>query len=232
MAVVLHFLAVVVVTLMPALGVRAATDELMAERVLGNPDAPVTIIEYSSLTCPHCADFHVHTLPKLKAAYIDTGKVRLIFRDFPLDPRALSAAMVARCVEPNRYFGFLEVLFRDQETWAVSDDPVRELKVRARLAQLSEAAFNACLANEELAKAITERAKRAHEQEGVRSTPIFFIGERTLRGAYPFEDFKSVIDAALDGGASQAPRQPDGGGQQEGAFSRMGQALKQWWRSE
>ncbi|HOT82466.1 exported hypothetical protein [uncultured Defluviicoccus sp.] len=231
MAAIVHFLAVFVVTLMPAFGVRAATDELMTERVLGAPDAPVTIVEYSSLTCPHCADFHIHTLPKLKAAYIDTGKVRFIFRDFPLDPRALSAAMVARCVEPNRYFGFLEILFRDQETWAISDDPVRELKVRAKLAQLSEAAFNACLANEELAKAITDKAKQAHEQEGVRSTPIFFIGDRTLRGAYPFEDFKTIIDAALDGAASPAPQKPDPG-QGEGIFSRMGEAVKRWWRSE
>ncbi|MDG4575648.1 MAG: DsbA family protein [Defluviicoccus sp.] len=231
MAAILQFLAVFVVALMPAFGVRAATDELMTERVLGAPDAPVTIIEYSSLTCPHCADFHIHTLPKLKAAYIDTGKVRFIFRDFPLDPRALSAAMVARCVEPNRYFGFLEILFRDQETWAISDDPVRELKVRAKLAQLSEAAFNACLANEELAKAITDKAKQAHEQEGVRSTPIFFIGDRTLRGAYPFEDFKTIIDAALDGAAAPAPQKPDPG-QSEGIFSRMGEAVKRWWRSE
>ncbi|VUX46885.1 DsbA oxidoreductase [Candidatus Defluviicoccus seviourii] len=231
MAAIVQFLAVFVVTLMPAFGVRAATDELMAERVLGAPDAPVTIIEYSSLTCPHCADFHIHTLPKLKAAYIDTGKVRFIFRDFPLDPRALSAAMVARCVEPNRYFGFLEILFRDQETWAISDDPVRELKVRAKLAQLSETAFNACLANEELAKAITDKAKQAHEQEGVRSTPIFFIGDRTLRGAYPFEDFKTIIDAALDGAAAPAPQKPDTG-QGEGVFSRMGEAVKRWWRSE
>ena len=231
MAAILQFLAVFVVALMPAFGVRAATDELMTERVLGAPDAPVTIIEYSSLTCPHCADFHIHTLPKLKAAYIDTGKVRFIFRDFPLDPRALSAAMVARCVEPNRYFGFLEILFRDQETWAISDDPVRELKVRAKLAQLSEAAFNACLANEELAKAITDKAKQAHEQEGVRSTPIFFIGDRTLRGAYPFEDFKTIIDAALDGAASPAPQKP-APGQSEGIFSRMREAVKRWWRSE
>lgn len=231
MAAIVQFLAVFVVTLMPAFGVRAATDELTTERVLGAPDAPVTIIEYSSLTCPHCADFHIHTLPKLKAAYIDTGKVRFIFRDFPLDPRALSAAMVARCVEPNRYFGFLEILFRDQETWAISDDPVRELKVRAKLAQLSETAFNACLANEELAKAITDKAKQAHEQEGVRSTPIFFIGDRTLRGAYPFEDFKTIIDAALDGAAAPAPQKPDAG-QGEGVFSRMGEAVKRWWRSE
>lgn len=232
MAVVLHFLAVVIVTLMPVLGVRAATtDELMAERVLGNADAPLTIIEYSSLTCPHCAEFHLKTLPKLKATYIDTGKVRLIFHDFPLDARALTAAMVARCVEPNRYFGFLEILFRDQETWAISDDPVRELKVRSRLAQLSETAFNACLANEELAKAITERAKRAHEREGVNSTPIFFIGDRTLRGAYPYEDFKTIIDAALDGTATPAPQKPDSDAP-KGVFSRMSEALKRWWRSE
>lgn len=230
MVALLRLIAVVIVVLWPVAHARATAEDLVRERVLGDPNAPVTIIEYSSLTCPHCAEFHRHTLPKIKSAYIDGGKVRLIFRDFPLDPRALTAAMVARCVDPNRYFGFLELLFRDQDAWMLSDDPVRELKVRAQLAQLPEAGFNACLANEELAKAITERAKRANQEEGVRSTPIFFIGERTLRGAYPFEDFKTVIDAALDG--SPAPARKDESAPAEGFFSRMGNALKRWWNAE
>src|SRR5712672_1410926 len=88
------------------------------DRVLGKADAPITIIEYASLTCPHCAHFEVDVLPKLKAKWIDTGKAKLVLRDFPLDEPALRAAMVARCAPPERFFGFIDALFQGQNAWA------------------------------------------------------------------------------------------------------------------
>src|SRR5262249_57342023 len=97
------------------------------DRILGKPDAPITIVEYASLTCPHCAAFERDTLPKLKTQYIDTGKVKLIYRDFPLDSRATLAAMIARCAPRDRYFGFVDAFFRSQDQWARSEDPVRSL---------------------------------------------------------------------------------------------------------
>ena len=94
------------------------TQAMLAERAMGSPSAKVAIIEYSSLTCPHCADFHRDVLPRIQQEYIDKGLMRYVPRDFPLDGRALAAAMIARCVPPDRYFAFLDMLFRDQQTWA------------------------------------------------------------------------------------------------------------------
>lgn len=182
--------------------------ELLADRSLGQETAPVTIIEYSSLTCPHCAQFHEDILPQIKSAYIDSGKARLIYRDYPLDPRAMAAAMVARCVDPGRYYGFLTLLFKDMQTWARSEDPVRDLKVRAQLAGLPPPEVDACLANQELAKGIEERAQGARREFGIDSTPSFVINGRLLRGAQGFADFRAAIEAALLGqkhGAATTP---------------------------
>ena len=99
---------------LPALSALPSVDAMLAERSLGSPTAKVTIIEYSSLTCPHCADFHRETLPQIREQYIDKGLVRYVVRDFPLEGRAMAAAMVAACVPPNHYFGFVDMLFRDQ----------------------------------------------------------------------------------------------------------------------
>lgn len=177
----------------------AGVAELLADRSLGQETAPVTIIEYSSLTCPHCAQFHEEILPQIKSAYIDTGKARLIYRDYPLDPRALAAAMVARCVDPGRYYGFIALLYKDLQTWARSDDPVRDLKVRAQLAGLPPPEVDACLANQGLAKGIEERAQNARREFGIDSTPSFVINGRLVRGAQGFPDFRAAIEAALLG---------------------------------
>lgn len=175
----------------------AANEQRLAERVLGNPAAPVTIIEYSSLTCSHCAAFHNETLPKIKAEYIDTGKAKLIFRDFPLEPRAAAAAMLARCVDPARYFAFLDLLFRDQKAWATAADPLAELKLRARLANLSDQDVDACLADKQLLQTLQDGRDKAAAQHKIQSTPSFLIDDRTVSGAAPYETFKQAIDAAL-----------------------------------
>lgn len=170
-----------------------------AETVLGDPKAPVTIIEYSSLTCPHCAAFHRDTLPKVKESYIDTGKVRFIYRDFPLGRLALAAAVVGRCVDPSRHFAFIDMLYRDQDAWSQSRDPIAELKVRAQLAGLSEQDFEACLDNKPLIQAIQQGAQEGQQQYGIDSTPSFIINGNKITGEQSFEAFSKAIEAALGG---------------------------------
>jgi protein-disulfide isomerase len=175
-----------------------SADDLLADRVLGDEAAPVLIVEYSSLTCPHCAAFHKETLPKIIMEYIDTGKARLIFRDFPFGPRAKFASMIARCVDPERYYGFLTVLFRDQEQWAGSAQFETDLRRLSRLAGLSEADFNACWKNQALLEGIERKAAEAGKEYGIESTPSFVINGEKITGAVPFEEFKTVIDKALE----------------------------------
>jgi len=170
---------------------------LLGDRVMGHADAPVTIEEFSSLTCPHCAAFHRETLPKIKKEYIETGKVKLIYRDFPLGALAMAAAMVARCGKPDRYFGFLEVLFRGQQSWATSEDPRKELGRVARFANIGKAEFEACLENEALLKGIQGLADDAETRFGIESTPTFLINGVKVAGPLPFEDFQTVIEEAL-----------------------------------
>jgi protein-disulfide isomerase len=169
-----------------------------AEHALGDPDAPVTIIEYASLTCPHCADFHTGVLPELKERYIATGKVRLIYRDFPLDQRALNAAVLAHCAGPDRYFGFLDVLFETQQSWARADDHLAALKRLGRLGGLSESQMDHCLADEALIDRILQTRLDAQDQHDISSTPSFVIDGRTLSGARSVEEFGALIDPLLD----------------------------------
>ena len=182
----------------PAAAGIATLEDAVAEKVMGRDDAPVTMIEYSSLACPHCAAFHRDVLPKIKETYIDTGKVRLVYRDFPLGGLALVAAMVARCGGRQKYFGFIEVLFRSQAQWSRSDDPRRELARVARFAGISQKDFEACLVNEPLMTDIRERAADAQQKFGIDSTPTFIIEGEKVVGARPFEDFRDVIEKALE----------------------------------
>ena len=176
---------------------RGPLGVLLGDRVMGHADAPVTIEEFSSLTCNHCAAFHRETLPKIKTAYIDTGKVKLIYRDYPLGALAMAAAMLARCGKPDLYFGFLEVLFRGQQSWAPSKDPRKELGRIARFANIGNAELEACLENEALLKGIQGRADDAQKRFGIESTPTFLINGVKVAGALPFEDFQTVIEEAL-----------------------------------
>lgn len=181
----------------PAAAGNVPLAEAVAEMAMGRDDAPVTMIEYSSLACPHCATFHRDVLPKIKETYIDTGKVRLVYRDFPLGGLALAAAMVARCGGRQKYFGFIEVLFRSQAQWSRSDDPRRELARVARFGGISQTDFEACLVNEPLMTDIRERAADARQKFGIDSTPTFIIDGEKIVGARPFEDFRDAIEKAL-----------------------------------
>lgn len=179
-------------------GARAAEpDALLPEMALGAADAPVTIYEHSSLTCGHCANFHTETLPQIKKTYIDTGKARLVFRHFPIGNLAYAAALLPYCAGPDRAFGFLEVLFRTQETWAASRDPLKELSKIARLGGMSAEDFEQCLGNQELFAAIRDRAQADAQTYGIEATPTFSIGGEQLVGNHPYDAFAKAIDDAL-----------------------------------
>jgi protein-disulfide isomerase len=170
-----------------------------ADPVLGNPDAPVTIIEYGSLTCPHCAEFDQKTFPALKANWIDTGKAKLVFRVFPLNHVDVGAAMVASCVPPDHYYDFIDAVYKSQGSWSRAADPVQAVASIARLGGgLSEDKAKSCLADKALEKSIVDQAYATSKSYGVESTPTFFINGAPMEpnGAQPIEVFDKVLTAA------------------------------------
>ena len=179
------------------LATRVRAEAVRGEIVLGDGNAPVTIIEYSSLTCPHCASFHRETLPGIKERYIDTGEARLVFRDYPLDQAAVMAAVLARCAGKERFFGFVDVLFRSQKTWARASDPREALERIGRLGGLSQSDMDACFADGELESSIYASRVDAAKEYDIRSTPTFIINGEMVVGAQPFERFAAVIDRIL-----------------------------------
>ena len=172
-------------------------EQLFADdRILGNADAPITIIEYSSLTCPHCAKFHKDTLPDVKDKWVETGKARIVYRHFPLDGLALRAAMVADCMDGERYFTFLDALFHGQKLWAQASDPVQALSQVAALAGLNGERFEACIEDESQANAILERRKHGETTYGIGSTPTFIVNGQKVEGAIGYEAFNEVLEEA------------------------------------
>jgi protein-disulfide isomerase len=182
---------------LPLVAARTA-GAAVEERVLGDPAAPVTIIEYASLTCPHCAAFHKDVLPALKERYIQPGKVKLVFRDFPLDQTALMAAVLAHCAGPERYFAFLDALFSTQQTWARAADPIAALKQIARLGGLSEDRADACLADGAMQDAVLQSRLDGERAHDIRSTPSFVIDGQTYSGGRGIDDLAAIIDPMLD----------------------------------
>ena len=162
------------------------------DHVLGDPKAPITIIEYASLTCPHCAAFEVLTLPDLKKKWIDTGKVKLVYRDFPLDQNAAKAAQIAECAGNDRYFAVIDLIFRGQPQWAAAADPVAEVGKSLRFAGLSADDVKACLANDKMADAVVADF-RGGESLGVNSTPTLFINGELYSGPRTNDDLDAVL---------------------------------------
>src|SRR5215468_10522620 len=162
------------------------------DHVLGDAKAPITLIEYASFTCPHCAHFHTQILPELKKKWIDTGKVKLVYRDFPLDQVAAKAAQIAECVPSDRYFGVIDLIFRNQPTWAAASDPIADLAKPLRIAGMGEKEIKECLANEAKANEVIADSKGG-EALGVNSTPTLFIDGQLYRGARSVEE----LDAAF-----------------------------------
>ena len=163
------------------------------DRILGNPEAPITIVEYASLTCPHCAHFANDVLPEIKKEWIDTGKAKLVLRDFPLDEPALRAAMIARCAPPERYYAFADTFFAAQEKWVRSNDYREALARLAKLGGMGQAEFDACIKNTELENKIVEGRLRATQELEVSSTPTFFVNGSKLSGAPTKEEFEKVL---------------------------------------
>jgi protein-disulfide isomerase len=163
------------------------------DRVFGKPDAPITIIEYASLTCPHCAHFAKDVLPKLKPKWIDSGKAKLVMRPFPLDEPALRAEMVARCAAPEKYYPLIHVLFETQESWATAKDWRGALEKTARLAGISKKDFDACLASKEVEDKVVQSRLLAATQLGVGSTPSFFINGNKFEGAPTEQAFEQAL---------------------------------------
>ena len=168
------------------------------EMAIGQKNAPLTIIEYASLGCSHCAKFHQETYPVLKKDYIDTGKVKLIFRDFPLGTPALAATMIARCSGPKRYFGFVEMFFRSQTQWSHAGDPLQALTKIARLGGMPPSDVQACMRNQKLLEYIQLQKKHAYEKDGINATPYFVIGTENLSGSLPYNQIKIIIERELN----------------------------------
>ena len=167
--------------------------------VLGSDKAPVTIIEYASMTCPHCAHFSQETYPELKKRYIDTGKVRFIFREFPLDALAAAGFMLARCAGKDKFLPIIETLFAKQQDWVVQQ-PIEPLKAIAKQFGFTEESFNQCLANQKVLDNIQAVRDRASEKLGVNSTPTFFINGKRLQGDVSIDAMAKEIDPYLKEG--------------------------------
>jgi protein-disulfide isomerase len=166
------------------------------DRILGKPDAPITIVEFASFTCPHCADFDANTLPKLKADWIDTGKARLVFKDFPLDPAAVRAAMLARCAPPEQFYPFVDALFHSQTTWATGGKVDVALGKIAKLSGMSDDQFAACMKDEAGQKRVLDSRLDAEQRYNIASTPTFFVNGVEIVGAQPYAEFQRVLSKA------------------------------------
>jgi protein-disulfide isomerase len=167
--------------------------------VLGSDKAPVTIIEYASMTCPHCAHFSTDTFPELQKRYIDTGKVRYIFREFPLDALAAAGFMLARCAGKDKFMPVVETLFAKQPEWMVQK-PIEPLKTIAKQFGFTEQSFDACLANQHVLDGIQEVRDRAAEKLGINSVPTFFVNGQKLTGDQSIDALAKVIDPYLKQG--------------------------------
>ncbi|MBX7145762.1 MAG: DsbA family protein [Alphaproteobacteria bacterium] len=164
---------------------------------MGNVNAPLVMIEYASLTCPHCAHFSKEVMPKIKETYIDTGKLRYVYRDFPLDGVALKASLLARCVAKDNYFNMIDALFSAQEQWTKAEDPVKGLKQFGRTAGLSEQDIDTCLADGQATNLIATRYKEASEKYGVHGTPSLVINGKLYSQISTFEQIDEVLKSLM-----------------------------------
>ncbi len=187
---------------LPALAQNVSVQDLsvqgpLGDVALGPEDAKVTIVEYASLTCSHCASFHKTTWPELKKRYIDTGKVRFVLREFPLDPLATAGFMLARCDGNDKYYPITDLLFEQQRNWAFVDKPLDALRGLMRQAGFSQEKFDACLKDQKLYDAVNAVKNRGMEQFNVDSTPTFFINGQRHPGSLSIDEIEKVIKPLL-----------------------------------
>jgi protein-disulfide isomerase len=174
----------------------------LGEKALGDPAAPVTMIEYVSMTCNHCGAFYKNTFALLKAKYIDTGKVYFILREFPLDPLALAAAMTAHCGPDDEYFAIIDDLFLNQEKWAYIEDPAPALVALLTPHGFTEESFSTCIKDQTIVEGIVEVAQRG-QALGVEGTPAFFINGEKYSGAMDMDRIDTVLAPLLEGAVTE-----------------------------
>lgn len=165
------------------------------EMAMGPETAKVVIVEYASASCPHCADFYKETFPALKKDYIDTGKIRFIFREFPHNDVAVAAFMLARCAPKEKYFPMIDMFFEQQDAWLQA--PLEGLQKIAQLAGMTKESFDACLKNQEVAKGILAVRDKASNEFGVTGVPTFFVNGEIMKGELSIEEFRKKIDPLL-----------------------------------
>lgn len=165
------------------------------EMAMGPDTAKVTVVEYASASCPHCANFYKETFPSLKKEYIDTGKIRFIFREYPHDQAAFAAFVLARCAPKEKYFPLIDMFFQQQDVWLQA--PREELQKIAQLAGFTKESFEACLKNEAVAKGILAVRDKATNEFGVQSIPTFFVNGEEIKGETKIEEFRKLIDPLL-----------------------------------
>ena len=191
-----------VLTSPPALAQNVAPADLAApgplgDVALGPADAKVTIIEYASMTCPHCAAFHRETWPELKKRWVDTGKVRFVLREFPLDPLATAGFMLARCDGENKYYPIVDLLFSQQRAWAYAERPLDALRQMMKQAGFSQEKFDSCLKDQKLYDAVNAVKNRGMDVFKVESTPTFFINGQRHPGNLSIDEIEKVIKPIL-----------------------------------
>ena len=180
-------------------GSGEADASMVQEMALGSADAPVTVVEYASFTCPHCAAFHKTVFPQIKANYIDTGKVRFVYREVYFDRFGLWAGMVARCGGEGRYFGIVDLIYDRQRDWAAGNDPAKiaaNLRTLGKVAGLGDGDLDACMSDGEMAQAMVETWEQNRQRDGIDSTPSFVIDGQKY-GNMSYEDFARILDAKL-----------------------------------
>lgn len=181
----------------PAMVLADGHEPVLGDVVLGDANAPLTIVEYASLTCPHCSSFHINTWPQVKEAYIDTGKVKFILREVYFDKEGLWASMTARCGGEKGYYPMMETFLQTQRTWTRADNIGEAIQQIGRRAGLSNEQVSACLADREYAKTLLEAYQANAAADEIRSTPSFIIDGELHSGSMSFEEFSELVDAAL-----------------------------------
>jgi len=168
----------------------------LPENVYGKPEAPVTVVEYASLTCHRCRDFHLKTWPQVKSKYIDTGKIQFVFREFPLNPLDAGGFMLARCAGEKRWSAIVDLLYRNDDAWAHAPDPLVGLKGLMKQVGIGSDAVEACLGDQKLLDGVNAVARRG-TIAGVTGTPTFFVNGRKAAGMMTIEEFSALVDPHL-----------------------------------
>ena len=178
---------------------ESALDITEKDFVIGNEDAKITIIEYASLSCSHCADFHTNTLETLKKEYIDTGKVKMVFRDYPFNYPALLGSMVLRCIPENYRYDYMNALFKLQTDWVNKKNKktIQELYKIMQSGGMTKEEYDACIYNTELENEILEGVMEAQNQFNIKSTPSFIINGKLIEGNKSIKEFRQIIDKIL-----------------------------------